>query len=47
MVYKVAFGQGGARDYGLASALSILIFLLVGTISVIAFRRTKALEDIN
>lgn len=47
MVYKVAFGQGGARDYGLASALSILIFLLVGTISIIAFRRTKALEDIN
>ncbi len=47
MVYKVAFGQGGARDYGLASALSILIFVLVGTISVIAFRRTKALEDIN
>jgi arabinogalactan oligomer/maltooligosaccharide transport system permease protein len=47
MVYKIAFGQGGARDYGLASALSILIFLLVGTISVIAFRRTKALEDIN
>ena len=47
IVYKVAFGQGGARDYGLASALSILIFLLVGTISVIAFRRTKALEDIN
>ncbi|MES2094426.1 MAG: ABC transporter permease subunit [Actinomycetota bacterium] len=47
MVYKVAFGQGGARDYGLASALSILIFLLVGTVSIIAFRRTKALEDIN
>ena len=47
MVYKVAFGFGGARDYGLASALSIIIFLLIATISVIAFRRTKALEDIN
>jgi len=47
MVYKVAFGSGGARDYGLASALSIVIFLLIATISVIAFRRTKALEDIN
>lgn len=47
MVYKVAFGSGGARDYGLASALSIIIFLLIATISVIAFRRTKALEDIN
>lgn len=47
MVYKVAFGQGGARDYGLASALSILIFILVAAISIIAFRRTKALEEIN
>ncbi|KQV06342.1 ABC transporter permease subunit [Leifsonia sp. Root112D2] len=47
MVYKVAFGQGGARDYGLASALSILIFVLVAIISIIAFRRTKALEEIN
>ncbi|MHB1172220.1 MAG: ABC transporter permease subunit [Lacisediminihabitans sp.] len=47
MVYKVAFGQGGARDYGLASALSILIFILVAVISIIAFRRTKALEEIN
>ena len=47
MVYKVAFGSGGARDYGLASALSIIIFLLIATISIIAFRRTKALEDIN
>jgi arabinogalactan oligomer/maltooligosaccharide transport system permease protein len=47
MVYKVAFGQGGARDYGLASALSILIFLLVAVVSIIAFRRTKALEEIN
>ncbi|NNC13422.1 ABC transporter permease subunit [Planctomonas sp. JC2975] len=47
MVYKIAFGQGGVRDYGLASALSILIFILVAVISIIAFRRTKALEEIN
>jgi arabinogalactan oligomer/maltooligosaccharide transport system permease protein len=47
MVYKVAFGHGGVRDYGLASALSILIFILVATISIIAFKRTKALEEIN
>ncbi|MDE0546134.1 ABC transporter permease subunit [Microbacterium sp. C7(2022)] len=46
MVYKVAF-VGSTSDYGLASAFSIIIFLLVGTISVIAFRRTKALEEIN
>lgn len=46
MVYKVAF-VGSTADYGLASAFSIIIFILVATISVIAFRRTKALEEIN
>lgn len=46
MVYKVAF-VGSTADYGLASAFSIIIFLIVGTISVIAFRQTKALEDLN
>ncbi|TQJ31059.1 ABC transporter permease subunit [Microbacterium sp. SLBN-146] len=46
MVYKVAF-IGANRDYGLASAFSIIIFILVGTISIIAFRRTKALEELN
>ena len=46
MVYKVAF-VGANRDYGLASAFSIIIFVLVGTISVIAFRRTKSLEELN
>ena len=46
MVYKVAF-VGSTADYGLASAFSIIIFLLVATISVIAFRRTKALEELN
>ena len=46
MVYKVAF-IGANRDYGLASAFSIIIFILVGTISVIAVRRTRALEELN
>jgi len=46
MVYKVAF-VGANRDYGLASAFSIIIFILVATISIIAFRRTKALEELN
>lgn len=47
MVYKVAFGGGGGRDYGLASAFSILIFILVATISAISFKRTRALEELN
>jgi arabinogalactan oligomer/maltooligosaccharide transport system permease protein len=46
MVYKVAF-TGQNRDYGLASAFSILIFIIVAVIAIILFRRTKALEDLN
>lgn len=46
MVYKVAFGTG-TRDYALASALSIVIFIVVAIVSIVAFRRTKSLEEIN
>lgn len=46
LVYKTAF-EGVGRDYGLASALSILIFIIVATVSTIAFRRTKALEELH
>jgi arabinogalactan oligomer/maltooligosaccharide transport system permease protein len=46
MVYKVAF-VGANRDYGLASAFSILIFLIVAIISIVSFRQTKALEELN
>ncbi len=45
-VYKIAFSTGHGRDYGLASAFSVLIFLFVGTISYLSFRRTRTLEDI-
>ena len=47
MVYKIAFSTGEGRDFGLASAFSILIFFVVGTISFLSFRRTKTLEDVN
>ena len=43
----MAFGQGRGRDYGLASALAILIFIIVATVSAISFKQTKALEDVN
>ena len=46
LVYKIAFGGGGGRDYGLASAFSILIFIIVATISAIAFKKTRSLEDV-
>ena len=48
MVYSVSGLDGGAaKNYGLASALSIVIFLIVATISVISFKRTRSLEEIN
>ena len=46
LVYKLAFAAGGAQ-YGFAAAVSILIFLIVATVSIIGFRRTAALEEIN
>ncbi|OBA47805.1 maltose ABC transporter permease [Kocuria sp. ICS0012] len=45
-VYKIAFA-GGANDYGVASALSILIFIMVAVVSALTFRRSRALEEIN
>ena len=45
MVYAVAF-ESGTKQYGLASALSILIFIIVGAISCVGFRRTRTLEEI-
>lgn len=45
MVYSVAF-ESGVKQYGLASALSILIFLLVGFVSWLGFRQTRKLEEI-
>jgi arabinogalactan oligomer/maltooligosaccharide transport system permease protein len=46
-VYKIAFSSGAGQDYGLASAFSILIFIIVATFSLISFRRTRTLEDVN
>lgn len=45
MVYSVAF-ESGVKQYGVASALSILIFIIVGVISYLGFRRTRTLEEI-
>lgn len=44
--YRLAFGEGGAQ-YGFAAAISILIFLIVATVSIVGFRRSAALEEIN
>lgn len=47
MVYSVSGLDGsGMKQYGLASALSIVIFVVVATVSVLSFRRTRNLEDV-
>ncbi|GMA20763.1 ABC transporter permease subunit [Arsenicicoccus piscis] len=46
LAYRLAF-SGANPSYGLASAVSIVIFALVAIMSLPGFRATKALEEIN
>jgi arabinogalactan oligomer/maltooligosaccharide transport system permease protein len=43
--FRIAFGGQGAQ-YGLAAAISLLIFMLVGLISYAGFRRARVLEEV-
>ncbi|WP_260465128.1 ABC transporter permease subunit [Arachnia propionica] len=45
MVYSISF-ESGTKQFGLASALSILIFVVVGLISWLGFRQTRKLEEV-
>ncbi|WP_444662641.1 ABC transporter permease subunit [Cellulomonas sp. CW35] len=47
MVYQISGVSGGRADYGLASALSLIIFVVIGVISALMFRRTRQLEEVN
>ena len=44
--YRLAL-ESGQPNIGLASAVSIVIFMLVGAISYIGFRQSAALEEVN
>jgi len=44
--YRLAFEGGRGQEWGFASAIAMLIFLMVAAISAISFRRTRALEDL-
>jgi arabinogalactan oligomer/maltooligosaccharide transport system permease protein len=44
--FKLAFSAGKGADYGLASAVAILIFFIVASISAFGFARSKALENL-
>lgn len=45
--YKLAFGSAKGAEYGFASAISIIVFMIVGSISAISFRRTRAFEELR
>ena len=44
--YRLAFESGRGADFGFASAIAIIIFVLVATISGLSFRRTRVLEEV-
>lgn len=46
-IYQISGVAGGVADYGLASALSIIIFIVVGLVSLLAFRQTRKLEEMS
>jgi len=46
-VYKLAFEGGQGQNFGFASAISILIFFLVGGISILNFKLTGTFEEVN
>jgi len=45
--YRFAFGTGGRQDYGFASAIAIVIFFIVGGLTLFQFRFTKRLEEMG
>jgi arabinogalactan oligomer / maltooligosaccharide transport system permease protein len=44
--YKLAIAGGKGNDYGLASAVTIIIFLITAVISTVGFARTRVLEEV-
>lgn len=45
--YKLAIASGKGSDYGLASAVGIVIFFIVASISGVTFWRSKSLENMS
>lgn len=44
-IYRLAFGGSGAR-FGLAAAVSVLLFLVTALMAIVQFRYTRKLEEI-
>ena len=45
--YNLAFGSDRGADYGYASAIAIIIFLIVATIAMFQYRFTKSWEEVG
>ena len=45
--YKLAFGGGRGADFGLAAAIAIVIFVIVGAVTLANFRFTGMLEEVS
>jgi arabinogalactan oligomer/maltooligosaccharide transport system permease protein len=45
--YKLAFASGKGQDYGLASAIALIVFFIIASISTLTFWRTKTLENVR
>lgn len=45
--YKLAFSGREGSEMALSAAVSVVIFAIVVTISIISFRRTRVLEDVS
>lgn len=46
-VYNLAFSGSRGVDYGFASAITIVIFFIVGTVTLFQFRYTRMLEEVG
>jgi ABC-type sugar transport system permease subunit len=46
-VYNLAFSGSRGVDYGFAAAISIIIFIVVGAITLFQFRYTRMLEEVS
>lgn len=45
--YKMAFATGKGNDYGLASAVSFFNFILIASISVYSFKKSRTIENMT
>jgi ABC-type sugar transport system permease subunit len=46
-VYNFAFASGRAKQYGLGSAITIIIFIIVAVVTLFQFRYTKMWEEVG